>query len=438
MTTTESNKRCVMCKSEHEKCDINQPHSLPCQKSSIESPRYTDVKHLNALNQELRALPMSLTEFGLSQATAHQVASWTDTGDLDPKQVAFEASHSMPGTSGVASGETPSEIMDISNRSQVSAVDTMISPDCISTPPGVGKATPMTSGPVYPLGALFSLGQLLDVVPPLQCAQHTEVNVPLVANRSPPYIEGQDNVTTRDDGDSEGVVSVIRRQPVLDKTVESNALPFVLQGYARWISRLAFDPPKLTAIAREFVYNQFEDGDRSRWIIALLANIGSRIGSVEVVEGKQNPMLSALQTATRQRLEAVKSRPNTKVTELAKAFDSATEAMVVQFYASPICEAMTLREEAGSIFRQLCPGPLDAPISLFSLLQHPLDCLWRYAEIDIIFSVTADLPTLFRYDSGIPGCKPFNPYQPAAIQREGIVQWLRGMPNQLALLFAHM
>ncbi|CAE6473854.1 unnamed protein product [Rhizoctonia solani] len=93
------------------------------------------------------------------------------------------------------------------------------------------------------------------------------------------------------------VVSVIRRQPVLDKTAESNALPFVLQGYARWINRLALDPLKMTDIARDFVFGQFQDGDQSRWVIALLANIGSRIGSVDLAEGKHNHMLSVLQTA---------------------------------------------------------------------------------------------------------------------------------------------
>ncbi|KAH7345515.1 hypothetical protein B0J17DRAFT_702895 [Rhizoctonia solani] len=281
------------------------------------------------------------------------------------------------------------------------------------------------------------LGQLKDAVPPSQCVQATaNPCVLLVESQLPPYIKSQDDVTTCEDGDPEGVVSVgcaycLARPPtfrVLTNTPD-----------ARWISRLALDPLKLKTIAREFVYSQFEDGDRSRWIIALLANIGSRVGSAEFVEGKQTPMLSALQTVTRQRLKAVKSKPNPKRTELVKAFDSATEAMVVQFYASPISEAVTLRQEAASIFRQLCPEPLDTPISLPSLLQNPLDCLWRYAEIDIIFSVTADMPTLFRYDVGILGSQPFSPYRSVStIQREGIVQWLRGIPNQLVLLFAHM
>ncbi|KAH7345533.1 hypothetical protein B0J17DRAFT_640231 [Rhizoctonia solani] len=150
-------------------------------------------------------------------------------------------------------------------------------------------------------------------------------------------------------------------------------------------------------------------------------------------------MLSALQIATRQRLRAVKSRPNPKKTELVKAFNCATEAIIVQFYASPISEVMTLRQETAPVFRQLCPEPLDVPINLPSLLQHPLSGLWHYVEMDIMFSVTSDMPTLFRYDVRIPGSQPSNSYRSIpAIQSDGVLQWRRGIPNQLVLLLAHM
>ncbi|KAH7345542.1 hypothetical protein B0J17DRAFT_640253 [Rhizoctonia solani] len=251
-------------------------------------------------------------------------------------------------------------------------------------------------------------------------------DVPLVSNRSTHSIQQQDDAAKH-----EGVV-VIRRELVLDKTAESNALPFVLQGYGAWMSRVALDPPKLAAIARKLVCSHFGDGDESRWIIALVANIGGRIGSMELVEGRANHIISMLQTAVRRRLGTI----NTERPVLAKALDATVEALMIHFYASPLNETMTLMHEAAPIFRQLCSDPPDTPINLHSLLQQPLDSLWHFAFIDILFGVTTDMPTLFQYEVAIPSSQHSNHYR--ASQGDGMIQWLRGVPNQLILLFAYM
>ncbi|CAE6450111.1 unnamed protein product [Rhizoctonia solani] len=244
---------------------------------------------------------------------------------------------------------------------------------------------------------------------------------------------------SQDQEDSEGVVSVIHRELVLDKTAESNALPFVLQSYSAWISRLALDPRKLTHITRDLVFSQFEGGDESRWIIVLVANIGSRVGSVELVESRPTHMLSMLQSAVRRQLAAVKSQLNPKKSMLVKALESATEAMMVHFYVGPVSEVMVLRHEVAPIFRQLCPEPLNAPIDLPSLLQHPLSCLRYYAHIDILIGAVGDRPTLFRYGVPIPSSQLSNPYRPVPVfENDGVIQWMRGTPNEMIILFAKM
>ncbi|CAE6523107.1 unnamed protein product, partial [Rhizoctonia solani] len=131
----------------------------------------------------------------------------------------------------------------------------------------------------------------------------------MVSSWPPPDVEQHNNITSHNDEYPEGVVSVIHPELVLDKTVESNALPFVLQSYATWIRRVAFEPKKIMHASREFVCSHFGDGDQSRWIIGLLANVGSRIGSVDVMESKPAQMISLLQDAVQRRLEDVKSRP---------------------------------------------------------------------------------------------------------------------------------
>ncbi|KAH7345540.1 hypothetical protein B0J17DRAFT_713100 [Rhizoctonia solani] len=261
----------------------------------------------------------------------------------------------------------------------------------------------------------------------------TGPNVPSILNWSSSDTETRDDSTTHEDNGPTGLV-FIHRELVLDKAAQSNVLPFVLQGFSAWISRLALDPRKLTRSTRDFVLSQIEDGEQSRWIIALLANVGSRIGSVEFVEGSSNTILSMLQTAVRRRLGTA----NPKRPTLVQALSSAIQTTIIQFYASPLSEAMTLMYETAPIFRQLCPDPPDAPVDLHSLLRDPLDCLWQFAYIDIIFSVLTDMPTLCRYEVSIPGSRP-SPYTSIqASQGDGIIQWLHGIPNQLVLFFAHM
>ncbi|CAE6474603.1 unnamed protein product [Rhizoctonia solani] len=253
-----------------------------------------------------------------------------------------------------------------------------------------------------------------------------DTKVPLVSNQLTDGTEQQNGPMNCE----ERAVRVVRRELVLDRTAEPNALPFVLQGYVAWIGRVALDPIKLQYTARDFVLSHFGDGDESRWIVGLIANIGSRIGSMEFVGGEPNLMLSMLQAAVRRRLGSTSS----KRAALAKALNSAIEAMLIHFHASPLSETVTLRQEAAPIFRQLYSASPGAPIDLYSLIQHP--CLWHYAFIDILFGVATDMPTLFRYEVSFPSHQHSTTYQGS--QGDGIIQWLHGIPNQLLFVFAYM
>ncbi|CAE6531902.1 unnamed protein product, partial [Rhizoctonia solani] len=421
MSSTRSTTGCLACKTKRKKCDETKPHCLRCQKSRTECPGYTYLRDRNKPNRKPRTLPAAHTEVGKSRATGHEGASLKNTEEaylqkhdrlpLGYKLVPSATSSIAFGTSVVENLSIPSESIDIPNGQASSflstrplQLDSIIlatnTPDSgpVMPPPSAIKSKPLTAGQASLLEALFSLGQPPDLDPPSLGTQPTpEPSTPLISNWPPPGVTQQDDVASYEDDDPEGLgVSVVCRQPVLDRTVESNALPFMLQGYATWIGRMAFEPSKLTHIAREFVFNHFEDGrQESRWIIALLANVGSRIGGAE---GSPNPMLPMLQNAVRRRLATVKSSPNSERRELVRALDSALETMVIHFSVSPFNEAMVLRQEAAPIFRQLCPNPPGASIDLLSVVNHTLGCLRHYVEIDIIFSVMTDMTMSFRYE----------------------------------------
>ncbi|CAE6504853.1 unnamed protein product [Rhizoctonia solani] len=307
----------------------------------------------------------------------------------------------------------------------------------ITPMPSTGDPAPLSSGQASLLEALFSLGQSLDTFPrhPRPVDLVPASSALLVSNRArvPPNAEA-----TFDDEDPEGVVGAICRSIALDKTTEGNALPFVLQSYAAWIRRMALEPLKMVRIARDFVFSHFADGDESRWIVTLLANIGGKIGNAEFANRKHDYMLLMLQNVVRRRLATVKTRPTANRLELIKALDSALETIIINFFVGPIGDVVPLRQEAAPIFRQLCPEPPGEPINLQSLLLYPPFCLRHYAHIDILFSVVMDMPTLFRYDTTIPRGPPY-PYESVIEIRDDIgLQWLHGTPDPLISLFAKM
>ncbi|CAE6416142.1 unnamed protein product [Rhizoctonia solani] len=452
MTSTESTVDCLMCITEHGKCNESKPLCLRCQQSRIEHLGYTDIKHPDGPDRKSPTLSAPRTVAG--QPTTRQGTPFVGSEELDYELVTSGAIYSTPGTPEVAKAEIrpkntatpshPAPFSSFSGSPRCSLVDCSASNplgpnttgDSFVAPSSASVDIPVTLDPVRPQRDSPSLDQLPDS---LQHARSTttDPSMPLISGWSSHNTQRQEDIITREGEDTEDAIVVICRRLALDRSIESNALPFVLQGYVTWINRLAFDPPKMNYTAREFVCSQFGDGEKSRWIVILLANLGSRIGSLEFAGTRPVRMLSLLQNAVRQRLGAVQSCRNPKRSALVKALETAIEATIIHFYASPVSEAMTLIQEVAPIFRRLCPDPLDAPISLHSLLQHPLGSLWRYAEMDIITSVVSDTPTRFQYEVSIPGSQLSYPLV-TAIQCDGIVQWLRGIPNQLVLVFALM
>ncbi|CAE6418490.1 unnamed protein product [Rhizoctonia solani] len=427
MSFTRSATGCLACKIKHKKCDETKPHCLRCQKSRVECPGYTYVQDETRPSKKLRTIAAPRTRSG---PRAAPVATTEP-----PDNGLASTSYSVPGPSVVpeaASTSNPWAPSSFNGPLSHSSVN----PYHIAPPQNTGH---LTFGQASLYSALFSLGdvQTQDPSPP-RIATPDPI---LPSSDLPPKVDtqGQDDVIPHQDEHPQSAVAIIRPELVLDKTAESNAMPFVLQSYATWINRIAFEPEKLMRTSREFVCSHFGDGDQSRWIIGLLANVGSRIGSVDVMESKPAQMISWLQYAVQGRLEDVKSRPRPKRAELVKALDSALDTMIMLFHVSPVSQIMSLVHDVSLVFRQLCPEPAGVPVNLPLLLQHPLGCLRRFAQLDVSFSIVSDFPTLIEYEFAVAGSLPLNPLSPVPPNaHEGVLQWLHGIPNPIILLLAKM
>ncbi|CAE6396988.1 unnamed protein product, partial [Rhizoctonia solani] len=294
------------------KCDETKPQCLRCQKSRIECPGYIYIKDPNNSGRKLRTLQAPRTRVGRPRDSTYPGTSLVFSeieGPLPCDVISSPASYNVLDTF-VVGNVGISEPAHISNMwASSSSFNTIDNYTAIPTQ-NLSVAKPLTTGQASLLEALFSLGQPSDINSPPQRLQLPTSLLPdpsthLISSWPTHTTERQDDVATNDDEVPEGAVGIIRRQPVLDKTLESNASPFVLQSYATWIQRLALEPVQMMRIARNVVLSLFEGGEHSRWTIVLLANIGSRIGSMEFVEARPYSLVSMLQKAVRQQIGAV-------------------------------------------------------------------------------------------------------------------------------------
>ncbi|KAF8680076.1 GAL4-like Zn(II)2Cys6 (or C6 zinc) binuclear cluster DNA-binding domain [Rhizoctonia solani] len=457
LAPTRSTTGCFTCKIKRKKCDEAKPHCLRCQKSNIQCPGYVYVTNLNKPTRprKLRTFPAPRTLAGQILLTTYQHILFPN-----PQQQKSQLRDQTSVRHQLAVSETPgnsldappmmhdntlSDDVDLSNpwvflssfsgslQQTSNNLDSLlgvdpkpINPEPITTLPDISNDAPMTLGQASLLDALLGLEQ-----PSNSTVQHPpNTGSPFDPNST----STEDDNLISDDEDSEGVISIISRVPVLDKTAEGNALPYVLQSYATWIRRMAFDPIRMVRIARDFVFGQFAGGEESRWLVTLLADIGSRIANFEITDGTYDPAISILQNTVIRRLGTVRSIPSTNGSELVQALDAALETIMINFFVSPLSDVVALREEAAPIFGQLCP---NTSISLPALFVHPLVCLRQYAHVDIFLSVVMDLPTMFLYDTVVGDSQtPGSSQLTFDVSGENGIQWLHGIPDPLVLLFA--
>ncbi|CAE6443237.1 unnamed protein product [Rhizoctonia solani] len=444
-----SSTGCLTCKCRRKKCDETKPKCQRCQKSGLECPGYIYIHNKNKRTKRLRTVPaprekkrkaqvQDMDQAALNATTKDLPISIPTQGEANPTDLSINLLDltSIPNPMGLLDSSDSwkqDDLMYLGNenrfdeRSLVSSADQQfwVLPANLGTlsPPSYNPSS-MTSGQASLLDALFSLGDKSnkDTAP----LSNTH---PLHSSRSTwtsPDMERDE--FSSDDKDPEGACQTICRPLTLDKNVESNTLPFILQNYATWVDRMAFEPLKMAPVVRNFVAKQFEDGQESRWTLTLLANIGGRLGRGVIFGETDLSMISVLQTQTRRRLVNAKSIGDDEIARH-------TSTIVVHFFASPACEWLTLIQEMAPIFRRLCPEPPGLPINLPALLQQPDVCLRRYVHIDVLSAVVMDLPMLFRYD-----CTPRNTQHisQSAVEIQGDigVQWLHGTPDRFVAIFA--
>ncbi|CAE6444573.1 unnamed protein product [Rhizoctonia solani] len=452
---------CSTCKSKHRRCDQTKPDCQQCENSGLKCSGYAfitfdpegkTVKHYARHRSKLPAR---------QRATPVQTRQPSRTVSANPMQ---EITTSVTENSFSSTGHSSEDgHEDHSFNTTTHAFDTT----CAASHTSYGLTGPVNMAECYLQNTTHHKvpndrsSYLVDQLPTAQSTmlytsairrsdhsttQHSNLilgqqfPLPLMPNCPRAASSGIDPQYS----EAMHVRQLIYGSLVLDRTLESNSLSFILQSYAAWIQRTAFDPVKVARKTKDLIVKHYGNSTDSRWTIILLANLIGRLAKGRSMDEIRNPayitIVSALREQVRSRIAHFKSYSHLGELEIQDAImmlDNVVDTTMIFSITGHMDPELDFMREAAPIFRRACSCP-DSPskqIHLQTLFLQPTDSLRDYAVMDIFSSVITFRPMLFQYDT------TFDPELGSSVLNfsdDAGMQWARGLPYQVALVFARI
>ncbi|CAE6448700.1 unnamed protein product [Rhizoctonia solani] len=466
--TNRSTTGCYTCKRRKKKCDERQPTCLRCEKAGKECEGYASLE-----NPDSRGL---MRRTRLAPAPSHTTEKTTSSSKPPENRTAPSASFNaanLPPVSQFISHEYPYYVppdprsdhwdfdrlvaLRLIDQQHISSYDSPSPPSSSSSvdpvqyyppanpPSRVHPYPPQSSLFVVPRGSnqsqtSYGLVPLESHRPePIQSWRAGIVYGPTWLPPSPTTSSDEDekSVPTEDD-DPEGakIADAMCTVPVLNASTQNNALPFVLQCYARWVNFVVFDPLRVVGAMKDSVIHQFSTSEAARSRIILLANILGMLGKSPGSTSRNTSIVEALTTEAHRAIKRFQEkdpdpRREMDMDDASKALDLMMEMIIIKRLTSPLATVLTLMEVAAPVFRRACPDPPKQLVNLPNILLSRNINLQNFVVIDILLSVTMARPMLFKYDTT---------YTPDTYRRmmsgECGFEWLYGIPDQFIILFA--
>ncbi|CAE6472261.1 unnamed protein product [Rhizoctonia solani] len=233
--------------------------------------------------------------------------------------------------------------------------------------------------------------------------------------------------------------SYITRSLSLDRNVESNTLPFILNAYALWAIRMMFDPHRIIGIGRTYVFRHYAASESSRWKLKLVSDFAWTAGGSTAYDlGGLSSFMIFQARMCQQFLTATCKHESRESLDQHTALDSFTfahELFSMAFKHLPLSNILSLMQLAAPVFRCACPDSREELVHLPSLLlQHDIS-LRYYSTFDILISVITNRPMFFRYNTSFT---PELPESRMYIQDYFGMQWFYGVPDRLVVTLARM
>ncbi|KAB5590223.1 Fungal-specific transcription factor domain containing protein [Ceratobasidium theobromae] len=258
----------------------------------------------------------------------------------------------------------------------------------------------------------------------------------------PPPAESEDaeddgGSTTSEDEDQVKVGEVMLRTPALDSNTRDNALPFVLQNYARWMNISLFEPSKVVNMMREGIIQKFFSSQEARKKVILVANVIGAFGRSSASSAKNLAIINHLRTEAYQRLNRFLSdkpapRREQDMENALAALDHLIETVQLHRYSHNLLTLMKLFETAAPVFRRACSEPPEQLVNLPSLLLGPQHNLRLFASCDIFLGLLTARPTFFKYDIY------YTRQMHERLVGDSGIEWLYGLPSLFLVLLAQI
>ncbi|CAE6476939.1 unnamed protein product [Rhizoctonia solani] len=127
-------------------------------------------------------------------------------------------------------------------------------------------------------------------------------------------------------GASEGANNYTTRSLSLDRKVESNTLPFILNAYALWALQMMFDPLRIIQVGRTYVLWQYAASESARWKLNMVSDFAWIAGRSTAYELDDLPSFMIFQTRMCQQFLAA-----TSTEESRKNLDQTTASDIFTF-----------------------------------------------------------------------------------------------------------
>ncbi|CAE7095978.1 unnamed protein product [Rhizoctonia solani] len=414
---------CSVCKARRKKCDETKPQCVRCMTSG-RTCCYDYVEHSEFERHRVKRTKPA------PRAAAELVARVSPSISTGPPEVnvGSPSTSSYSGESTLLTPLTPPDmwINDYPNQSLAVAWNTN---EPISMSPYPAHSQALTHcDPIDP--------HSLDLVP-------RETGLPAVYD---PFTVTSVGATWDDMGDdddddynteTDSVQALICTDPILDKNVRENTLPFVLHCYSQWVITRIFEPMTIAQAVRTQVIQQFSsESTRKRSI--LIANVMIMFAKNLAIDDTRKAVLNHLVAEARNSGSRFIATPVSFVPSLdrqkaMRTLDNIFEILTLQTHTQPTADCIRTLDYAAPVFRRACVEPPGKPINLPNLLLDPSLNLRHFACVDVIQSVTTGRPTYFQYDV------PFSLELCERMYRmhdDHGSQWLYGLPDQFILLLA--
>lgn len=266
---------CLTCKSKHKKCDETKPNCQRCERSGLECSGYL---------------------FLSCDAEGKTVKLWTNPRPKLPKHQGAPQKQSRQGAAMSTSVGFMEERATVATRGNDLDLENLYSVlhlpfGSTEFPTSIGDhRTNTTSGEAPPswrselAGRVATLRNTTSYAPTgvFGCSATQQGNLMIDSQWHFPLPSKHSYAASPslDPQGSEAEYGYIRRllfgSLVLDRNAESNSLPFVLERFAAWIHRAAFDPVKIARRIKCSIVEHFTYSAEARWITIILANLIGR------------------------------------------------------------------------------------------------------------------------------------------------------------------